>query len=148
VLENVHLHSRPVSQAAGYQVAIGVVLCLFFGDGAQLDLFGNPRVVVGDLCSRPVADQVGAAVPDVGDQDSPLVHHSRHQRGAHTRLRVDRARLLVDAEIGFCYGAFQADRGGERELVLVIVLLVERFYRQATGNLAGGVAAHPVRHDQ
>ena len=74
----------------------GLLLCQF----ATLDELLDQRVILRKSCQRAAAEQVGAAVADVGDRHLGIAQICGRQRRAHARPLVLGARHLVDALVG------------------------------------------------
>ncbi len=117
-------------------------------------------MVIGQARELPVAEEVGPAVPHVGQRNDLFVQEAGDDGRAHSlepRLRRDRRH---DPLVGLL------DRDGEAVAVeseLVVVLegpgrflflpgrrdeLADRFDRDLGGDLAGRVPAHSVGHDE
>ena len=100
----------------------------------------DERVVLGEALERPVAEQVRAAVADVGDRDMGVVDVGGGQGRAHPGPPAIRARALVDLLVGLAHALGQAllRAAGVGQPPL------ERLDRDPRGDLAGLGAAHPV----
>src|SRR5687768_17502918 len=71
----------------------------FFIEGAESDLFGDERMVTGNLHRAAVPDQIRTTVADVGDGDAIAVEERRRDgrtRAAQPTIRLDEiCKLLV-----------------------------------------------------
>ena len=117
-------------------------------------------VVGGELGGLAVADQVRAAVADVGDEGLAAGHQHNVERGAHAGLVGLLAAALVDRLVGGQHRALQQLHqrlagvvgGTHHERVDQADRRVERLRdgldRHRAGDLAGRVAAHAVGHDE
>ena len=128
------------SERDGWRRACSSVSC------AAVDHVLHEAVVAGELGERVVAQQVGARVADVGQHVGAVVaQRDRGQRGAHPGgVRValgDEADRLVAPGHGVAAARRRA-ASPRRELSRWAIASIDPL----AGDLARGVAAHPVGH--
>ena len=156
--ERVDLDPLVDADGAGDGVLLRDLLDLLARELAALDELVEDGVIFGDLLDAAVAQQVDAAVADVGDEAVRAVDQERRERGAHAALLRVGAGLFVDLHAGALHrlleqaedgarGARLGRRGGDG-VALLLELLVDDADRERAGDLAGGVAAHAVRHHE
>ena len=108
---------------------------------ARADEIGDERVVVGELLEAPVAEEVGAGVADVADDDA----RARDERGRDRRPHARRVRVArrprVDATVRLLDDGAQARLGVER---VRLVEVAERARREPRRDLSRLGAPHPV----
>ncbi len=71
--QRVDLEVGGYPQHPGQHAALGVGGSVVRGDVSRGELFGNDRVVVGDLLELAFVPEIGAAVADVGEADDPII---------------------------------------------------------------------------
>jgi len=85
------------------------------GELAELDLFVNQGVVVGELFENAVAIAIAAAVPDVGDPDFLLLGEEGDESGTHSVEAGIVGGLREDEMIGVSDGF--AEKGGNAHVI-------------------------------
>ena len=129
------------SERACEDVLVRVHVGFRLGDLAGLHHPRHERVIGRELAELPLAEQVGARVPDVGDQGARAVDQGRRERRAHTgeTLVLDRAvpdrAIRAPDMVRECASA----AGGE---------LLDRLERESRGDVSTPVSAHAVGHDE
>ena len=107
------------------------------------------RVVLGDLGELAVAQQVGAAVAHLADEEARVVEHERRDGGPHAALVVLGERALENRGVGrpdrlaHPFGDLlvaQALQGAE--------LASDEFDRHLARDFARRMPPHPVGHDE
>ncbi len=93
---------------------------------------------------RAVAEQIRAAVADVGDRHVRVVEQRRGERRAHAGALVLGARHLVDPPVRLLH----ADREPLLGRAVVRQALGKRLDRDLRGDLAGLRSPHPVGDDE
>ena len=131
--------------------------CVGFADEAALELLLDHAVVLGELVRAIVAEEIDAAVADVGEHGVASTGDQRHQRRAHAapgRIgdgeRVHLGARLLHRPLDQLRGVLpRLDRGRGREAVEHRPVLGQRIaqclQRGRAGDFAGGVSAHSVR---
>ena len=88
--------------------ALGMLGRLLLGQLPLSDELVDQRVVLGEAGQLAVAEQVGAAVADMGDRHLPIVEVGGRQRRAHPLATVLGARALVDLAVGLAHALGQS----------------------------------------
>ena len=136
----VHLDLALGPQRPGDDRALRVVLRLLVGEAPLAAELLDQRVIGGQELQLAVAEQVGAAVPDVGEADLVVLDQGGGERGPHSRAGGVGLGQAVDAGVG---------RPGDRPQVGLRRFLaaphgLERLRREPRGDLARLRAAHAV----
>jgi hypothetical protein len=132
------------SDGAGQHAAVGVHRGFGAGDPAVADHLLDQGVIGGELGELCVAQQVGAAVADMGHVQTVLADHGGGQGRAHARqLGVGLTVFQHDA-IGLGDGLGQGLRGGLRGRVARPLQTLDGPQCAARCDLAAGVAPHAV----
>ena len=95
-------------------------------------------VVTAELCQLAQLPQVGTAVPDPGQLEVVADNTCGHHGGAHRQAVVALARQGRDLGTGLADGRGQVGAAAD--------MAHDRITGQAAGDLAAGLAAHPVSH--
>ena len=111
----------------------------FLGEQAQAHLLGDPGVIVGQAVQFPAAQQVGAGVPHVRNEQRIPVHERGQERGAHPDVFPDR--VPQHGQVG---GLDRLDQPDRRKAAPHEVMLAQRIERQIRGEFPGGVPTHAV----
>ena len=132
------------AQRAGDDRALRMLGGLLLGELALADELLDQRVVLGQARELAVAEDVGAAVADVGHRQVIVLEVGGGERGTHPGVLVLGPREVVDPPVG------GADAVGQPLLgaALVRQRLVELLHGQLGGHLPGLRAAHPVGDDE
>jgi hypothetical protein len=123
---------------------------------ALLDPLGSHGVIVGELLELPVAKTVDARVPDVSKTHRVAANERGHHRRTHPSFAAVLCCGVLDAAIGLL------DRGDEpRQRIArrarfdarqrdlrIVVNAFDRGDRDRRGQLARGMTAHAVHHDE
>ena len=133
------------ADGAGEDAALGVDGGLVGGEAAAADQLADHGVVGGELLQRPVAQQVGAAVADVGELEVAVAGDGgRGHGGAHAPQARVAGGLVDDGGVRLPDGGGQrlGGLGGVGEPAAVEG--GQGRHRRRRGDLAALVAAEPV----
>jgi hypothetical protein len=117
------------------------------GSDATLgDLLGHDCMVPGHLRQGIAAQEVGAAISDMGNGGVLAMEQRRRQRRPHAGLRrlglTGLEHRLICAAVRLLQGKTQVS-GRKRWK-----RLYERVHRDLTGDIPGGMPTHPIGHDE
>ncbi len=115
---------------------------LFGGDAALVDQCLDEGVVLGDLVELTVAHQVAARVSYVNKAKSVAGKQDCGQRGAHSLELGVGLHVCGDRRVAFAHGGVQLAE--QVATGLVVVEVGQGGDHQLRGDLACGVATHPV----
>ena len=135
------------ADGAGEDAALGVDGGLVGGEAAAADQLADHGVVGGELLQRPVAQEVGAAVADVGELEVAVAGEGgRGHGGAHAPQARVAGGLVDDGGVRLPDGGGQrlGGLGGVGELAAVEG--GQGRHRRRRGDLATLMAAEPVGH--
>jgi hypothetical protein len=138
----VHRHPLLGTQRAGDHRALGMLLGLLVGKPSLAAELLDQRVVLGEALELAVAEDVGAAVADVGEADIVAAHHRGGQRGPHPGAGRVALGELVDLMVCLAEQVLELSLG---RAVLGEVAF-EGPHGDAGGDLTRLGPAHPVRH--
>jgi len=140
-LGKLEIDIRVTSHRAGEDVALLVPAGLFRGERPIAHLLGHPAVVGRESMDPSAADEVGAAVADVGYRCRGTANHCRHYGGPHVLI----FRFLGKA-VHFGVGRLEraAEGGGDVVDRVGIVVAQSDPRGKIAGRLAGLVAAHAI----
>ena len=125
-------------------------LGLVFGQVPGFDQLIDERLVLGQLLELAAAQQVRAAVADLGQEQHLVDEHGDGRGRAHAAARALLLRGVVDAPAGFFHGRHQPAR--ERVAIARRTAaahgLDQDVDRHLARDLAGRGAAHAVAHGE
>jgi hypothetical protein len=158
VVGEVGLHAVVGAEGTDDHVLHFGLLGFFHGHETAADLLHHKGVVVGELDDIFVADEVDAAVADIGDGEEIAIDGDGHDGGTHAgMIRIARAGF-VDGLISGLNGAGEGDRAGGEALEAVpadgsgAVILAEKVEDSIDADFAGefaeGLASHAVADDE
>ncbi len=146
-LHHVHGHLGVHTESPGEHMALGVVGGFVLPELPLVDEFLDQAVVHRELLEAPVAQAVGARVADVDDRHLlvalPVDQGHGHQRGPHAPQLGVGLGPLPHRPVGVAGRLLQGFGGDHLQLA---DRLAQGLHGHPGGDLAGGVAAHPVGH--
>ena len=152
VLGHVGGDGRLDADGAGDDVAEAGALGALLGDDARAHLLGDVGVVVGQPLQRAVAQQVGAAVPGMGDAQGLALDDGGDAGGAHALVRFVLAAQFVDAGVGLPQGGGEGLAGvhavGASRRQHLHQRLLDGLHGDGGGLLAEVAPAHAVGDHQ
>ena len=108
---------------------------------------GDERMVLGQLTDLAAPDEEGPTVAHVGQEGVVFADDQRGERRPHRLLARGDPALAIHDLVRDLDGRAQRLRQRLRALG-VVVGVVQRLDREATGHVSARVAAHPVRDDE
>ncbi len=132
------------------------VLGLFHGQHAAADLFHDKRVVFRQLHELAIAEEIDAAVADMGDAELAVGEAGGHQGGAHPGGGLVLVSVAQDGFVGLVDGIGQqacpyrgvGQRGVGGHGFLVAKIRQHGIDSDLAGDFPGGVATHAVADDK
>ena len=85
-------------------VAPGMKMRFFFGDGPFFHQFGHQALIFGDLADTAVAPQIATTVPHIGNVGMIFSEGNRYHGRSHAAVVVSLQHILAQLRIGSLHG--------------------------------------------
>src|SRR6202171_1842041 len=146
------LRAERANQNALHFTLVGLLRC----QNAATNLFGDERMIPGELVERTGAQQVRAAVAHMSHTDAVLLYPGGNYRCSHSPLRRVGSGSFMNLAIGKAYSACQAvgsfrkrcvafaEKGSRRVMYGFQAMACYRLNGKSAGHFSVRFASHPV----